>query len=365
VHQLVTALVSRFSPSAPQAPLDLTLFSSSWKDRLRLAPELDGVKAVDRRIPVFVLNFAWHRLGWPPAETLIPTPIDVTHSLHPLLLPARAAARVITIHDLNFLAHPERTHAEIRRDYPALAREHAHRADAIIVPSRFTAIEVERELGVPAERIAVCSPGAPDWDPRRRAPGAGYVLFLGTLEPRKNVGALLDAYELLLSKAHDRPGDGAGRIPELVLAGKDTPESRPWLDRIARTPLAGRVRYLGYVDAAERRALYEGARLFVQPSFEEGFGIPVLEAMRAGVPVVAANRGSLPEVLGDAGLLIDPQDPGGLATAMARILDDDDLASACMVRGIRRSHQFSWNETAGRVYEVYRRAMEHRARATS
>jgi len=361
VHQLVTALVRQFSRNAPQAPLDVTLFSSSWKDRLHVAPELDGVQAVDRRIPVSVLNYAWHRLGWPPAEMLIRTPIDVTHSLHPLLLPARAAARVITIHDLNFLAHPERTRAEIRRDYPVLVREHAHRADAIIVPSHFTAIEVERQLGVPVERITVCSPGAPDWDPRQPAPGAGYVLFLGTLEPRKNVGALLDAYERLVSA----PVDRRRPVPELVLAGQDTEESRVWLERIARPPLAGRVRHIGYVDPANRRALYEGARLLVQPSFEEGFGIPVLEAMAAGVPVVAANRGALPEVLGDAGVLVDAQDPAGIAAAMALLLEDDAYASACAAKGVQRARQFKWSETAARVYGVYGRAIEHqRARTT-
>jgi glycosyltransferase involved in cell wall biosynthesis len=360
VHQLVTALVNQFSSDTPHAPLDLTLFSSSWKDRLHVPPELDGVRAVDRRIPVSVLNFAWHRLGWPPAETLVPTPIDVTHSLHPLLLPARAAAQVITIHDLNFLAHPERTRAEIRRDYPALARAHAHRADAIIVPSRFTAIEVERQLGVPADRITVCSPGAPEWDPRRPAPRAGYVLFLGTLEPRKNVGTLLDAYERLVSAPFGRRQP----IPELVLAGKDTLESQAWLERIGRPPLAGRVRHIGYVDPADRRALYEGARLLVQPSFEEGFGIPVLEAMAAGVPVVAANRGALPEVLGDAGALVDAEDPAGMAAAMARVLGDDTFASACAERGIQRARQFKWSETAGRVYDVYQRAIERRTRTT-
>ena len=153
---------------------------------------------IDRRVPVGLLNLAWHRLGWPPAETLTGGAFDVTHSLHPLLLPSRAAAQVITIHDLNFLTHPERTRAEIRRDYPALARAHAHRADRIIVPSQFTAGEVERRLGVPADRISVCSPGAPDWTPRDAAPDGGYVLFFGTLEPRKNVGGLLDAYETLL-----------------------------------------------------------------------------------------------------------------------------------------------------------------------
>jgi glycosyltransferase involved in cell wall biosynthesis len=360
VHQLVTALLSQFPPNAPEAALDLTLFSSSWKDRLHVAPELDGVRVVDRRIPVSVLNLAWHRLGWPPAETLVPTPIDVTHSLHPLLLPARAAARVITIHDLNFLAHPERTRAEIRRDYPVLAREHAHRADAIIVPSRFTATEVERQLGVPAGRITVCSPGAPHWEPRPPVARAGYVLFLGTLEPRKNVGTLLDAYERLVSA----PSDRRQPIPELVLAGKETLESQAWLERIGRPPLAGRVRHIGYVDPGDRRALYEGARLLVQPSFEEGFGIPVLEAMAAGVPVVAANRGALPEVLGDAGSLVDAQDPAGIAAAMARVLDDDGFAASCATKGIERARQFKWSETAGRVYDVYRRAIEHRRRTT-
>ncbi len=358
VHQLVTALVSQFSPGSPHTPLDLTLFSSSWKDRLHVAPELDGVQVVDRRIPVSVLNFAWHRLGWPPAEALVTTPFDVTHSLHPLLMPARAAARVITIHDLNFLTHPERTRAEIRRDYPVLVREHAHRADAVVVPSHFTGAEVERQLGVPAERITVCSPGAPDWNPRRPVPGAGYVLFLGTLEPRKNVGTLLDAYERLVSPAVDRRQP----VPELVLAGQKTLESQAWLERIGRPPLAGRVRHVGYVDPADRRALYEGACLLVQPSFEEGFGIPVLEAMAAGVPVVAANRGALPEVLGDAGVLVDAQDPAGMAAAMARVLDDEGFASACAVKGVQRARQFNWRETAGRVYDVYRRAIEHRTR---
>jgi glycosyltransferase involved in cell wall biosynthesis len=361
VHQLVAALIGRFAPDGPHTLLDLTLFSSSWKDRLHLGAELDGVSAVDRRIPVSLLNFAWHRLGWPPAEMLIPGPVDVTHSLHPLMLPARAAARVITIHDLNFLTHPERTRAEIRRDYPALVRTHAHTANAIIVPSRFTAHEVERRLEVPAVRITVCSPGAPDWTPRRSTPADGYILFLGTLEPRKNIGTLLDGYERLLSTRL------AARqsTPELVLAGKETPESRPWLARIRRSPLAGHVRHLGYVDPVDRRAVYEGARLLVQPSFEEGFGIPVLEAMTAGVPVVAADRGALPEVIGDAAVLVDAQNPEAMAAGIGRLLDDEALASVCVAKGVQRARHFTWRETAARVYGVYQQAMDHRARTTA
>jgi glycosyltransferase involved in cell wall biosynthesis len=340
--------------------VDVTVFSSSWKDRLVRPADLNGVDVVDLRIPVSILNFAWHRLGWPNAELLTDRMFDVTHSLHPLILPARSAAQVVTIHDLNFLAHPERTRAEIRRDYPALARAHAHRADHIVVPSDFTKREVQRELGIACEHITVCSPGAPDWTPRTAAPDPGYVLFLGTLEPRKNVGALLDAYERLLTM--DGPSGRARVVPDLVLAGGATAASAPWLARLARAPLAGRARHVGYIDPAARRALYQGARLLVQPSFEEGFGLPALEAMAVGVPVVAANRGALPEVVGDAGVLVDPNDSVAMADAVARLIDDRGLAAACAAAGIERARGFRLSSMAAHACEAYRLAIEHRAR---
>jgi len=349
-HQLVKALLSSH-PASSAAGVDLTAFSSSWKDRLDTS-EIREAQAIDRRVPVSVLNFAWHRLEWPPIETLTGRDFDVTHSLHPLLLPARRAAQVVTIHDLHFLAHPERTSAEIRRDYPALVREHAHRAARIVVPSSFTAGQVERQLGVSAERIAVCPPGAPAWPPRAGAPPDGYILFFSTIEPRKNVGGLLDAYERLIASGR--------QAPELVLAGRAGDEARPWLERLARPPLAGRVRHVGYVDPSNRLELYSGARLLVMPSFDEGFGIPVLEAMTLGVPVVASNRGALPEVLGDAGPLVDPDNPAEMAGAIARLLDDDSYASACAAKGVLRARQFNWTRTARLVYDAYRQAIEDR-----
>jgi glycosyltransferase involved in cell wall biosynthesis len=356
-HQLSRALIAAHPRNATNRPLELSLFSSSWKDRLAIPADLAGAAAIDRRVPVRVLNFMWHRLEWPAAETLAGTRFDVTHSLHPLLLPARHAAHVITIHDLNFLTHPDRTRAEIHRDYASLARDHARRADRVIVVSQFTAGEVERRLGVAPDRIAVCSPGAPEWTPRTPTPGHGYLLFFGTLEPRKNIGGLLDAYEKLVTTA---TRTGHRRVPELLLAGKATEESRSWLDRIARAPLAGHVRHIGYVDPAKRRTLYEGARVLVQPSFEEGFGIPVLEAMTLGVPVVAANRGALPEVLGDAGPLVDPEDVDALAEAIDRMIGDEAFAAASAAKGIARARLFSWDQTAHRVYGAYEQAIEQR-----
>ena len=367
VFQLARALLTEYGAGQSETPLDLTLFSSSWKDRLVQDDEIAGAAIVDRRVPVRLLNRAWHRLAWPPAEMLAGARFDLVHSPHPLLLPSRSAAQVVTIHDLDFLAHPERAQAEVRRDYPVLAREHAHRADQVIVPSRSTALDVERRLHVDPNRISVCPHGRPDWTPRAAPPAGGYVLFLGTLEPRKNIGGLLDAYERLCSAAPDAAarygsnGRAPVRVPELLLAGMATDSARPWLERIGRAPLAGVVRYIGYVDPAARRQLYEGARLLVQPSFEEGFGLPVLEAMTAGVPVVAADRGALPEVLGDAGVLVDPEDPDALAAAIYRMLTDEGAAAASASKGVARSRDFDWRQTARGVYAAYQRAIAHHA----
>lgn len=351
-HQLARALLD--ASAMPQGTaLELTLFSSSARDRLDVTADLHAARTVDRRIPVRLLNLAWHRLGWPSAEHLAGGPFDVVHSLHPLLMPAPRAAQVVTIHDLNFLLHPERTRAEVRRDYPALARRHAHAADRVIVVSEFTATEVRRLLDVPADRISICSPGGPAWTPRVCQPKEGYVLFFGTLEPRKNVGALLDAYEMLASRRAD--------LPRLVLAGKATEQSGPWLERIGRAPLNRLVEHIGYVAPDAREALYRGARLLVQPSFEEGFGLPVLEAMTAGVPVVAAEAGALPEVGGDAVAFASPTDPSSFAAAIERLLDDDRFVASCVSRGLERAAAYNWTNTANATMNAYALAMATRA----
>ena len=339
-HELAAALVRQLAP-----PDRLTLFSSSWKDRLP-AGRVPGADVVDVRVPVRVLNAAWHRLGWPPVERFA-GPIDIAHSLHPLLLPVRRARQIVTIHDLDFLDHPERTRGEIRRDYAALAPGHARRAAAVVTVSAFTASEIQRRLGVPAERILVCSPGAPPWPARPRAPENGPILFMGTLEPRKNVGALLSAYAALLRRVPN--------APDLWLAGGATDASAPWLRAIGEPPLAGRVKHLGYIQSERRYDLYAQAAMLVLPSHLEGFGIPALEAMTVGVPVIVSTRGALPEVTGGAAQVVEPDDIEGLADAMRRYLEDPDRAATAAAAGIARARQYSWDASAAALVSVYRR----------
>jgi glycosyltransferase involved in cell wall biosynthesis len=369
VHQLAKALAARRvdraidrHPGDRRAAAnadDVEVFTSSWRDRPTdeaLADLGPAPRVVDRRLPVGLLNLGWHRLGWPPVEWLTGRSYDVVHSPHPLLIPSRRAARVVTIHDLDFLLHPERTRAEIRRDYAALAARHAAEADAVIVVSAYVGELVERILHVPAERVSICPNGVAAWPEAGPAtpgnPGGRYILFLGTLEPRKNVEGLLKAYADLVTRRPD--------APPLVLAGSTTPGAEAWREMIGQPPLAGRVEYRGYVADRARQSVYTGARLVVLPSFDEGFGFPVVEAMSLGIPVLASNRGALPEVSGGATLLVDPEDLGALSRAMEAVVFDATLASRLGEAGLVRARAFSWSRSAELTRAAYERAIQSR-----
>jgi alpha-1,3-rhamnosyl/mannosyltransferase len=225
----------------------------------------------------------------------------------------------------------------------------------VITSSAHTKTLVSQRLNVDSGRIYVCPPGAPYWQSLGREPRVqadGYILFLGTLEPRKNLDVLLDAYVHLL--------DTARRVPRLLIAGGATPAAAPWLDRIARDPLKSAVSYAGYVDNADRERLYAGARAVVLPSLDEGFGLTVLEAMSAGIPVLASNRGSLPEVIGPEGVLLDPHDSAAWAAAIERVSADARWAENLGRTGLERARTFVWKETAARVHQAYTDAVARR-----
>jgi glycosyltransferase involved in cell wall biosynthesis len=346
VHEMARALVA----TAP-ADESITLFSSSLTDRLD-PNAVPGTKILDRRIPVMMLNFLWHRLELPSVDGMPGAPFDVVQSAHPLLMPSRRAARVVTLYDLDFLDHPERTRREIRRDYPALAASHARRADRIVAISEHTANDVTQRLGVERGQISVCYPGAPAWMPREREPENGTILFLGTLEPRKNLGVLLDAYEQLLAQS--------ANVPSLVLAGRATPEAGDLLKRANTPPLNGRVRMPGYIPDERRVDVYREALVLVLPSHTEGFGMPVAEAMTVGVPVIAANRGALPEVVGTAGRLFEPDDAKALAALLAQVLASPAARHEMREAGLRQAQRFEWQTSARRLREAWTLAVEHR-----
>jgi glycosyltransferase involved in cell wall biosynthesis len=338
--------------ASARANEEVVLFSASWRDRLDAAVT-PPLPSVDRKIPVRLLNYAWHRLEWPPVEALTGRRFDVVHSLHPLLIPSRRAARVVTVHDLDFLDHPERTRAEIRRDYPELAALHVAAADHIVVNSAHTGREVAERFNIALSRMTVCMPGAPEWAPRTSLPGRdGCLLFVGTLESRKNLGVLLDAYARL------RESDAT--TPRLVLAGRIDDAARPLLDRIGRRPLAGHVDLPGYVSEADKRELYNRALVFVMPSHTEGFGLPVLEALKAGVPVVAANRGALPETVGAAGALFEPDSADQLFDLLRGILTSPARQQQMADAGLAHAAQFTWRHTADRLREAWALAVEGR-----
>ncbi|MEO7192687.1 MAG: glycosyltransferase family 1 protein [Vicinamibacterales bacterium] len=350
MHEVAQALVAT-------APRDerLLLFSSSWKDRLD-SQAVPGAEVLDRRVPVRVLNWAWHRLGWPPIESLTGRRVDVVQSAHPLLLPSRSAARVAMIHDLDFLDHPERTTAEIRRDYPRLAARHARAADQIVVVSRHTADDVASRFGIPASHISVCVPGAPSWPRRQTDPArGGCLLFIGTLEPRKNLETLLAAYARLLADSPD--------APPLVLAGRIAAGAQPIVDLARQAPFAGRVELPGYVTEDAKRALFERALALVMPSHTEGFGLPALEAMVLGVPVIAARSGALPETTGGAALLVDASDEHALSHALRSVLADPNLRLRMRTAGWQHAAQFTWASTAQQIRGAWQLAVAHRTSA--
>lgn len=347
VHGLASALATRLHPED-----SLSLFSSSWKDRLPAAP-IPRTTPVDARVPVRVLNFAWHRLEWPPVEWLAPA-AHVVHSAHPLLIPSRGAARIVTIYDLHFLDRPEQTAAEIRRDYPALAAIHARQADGIVVISKHTQLEVSNRFGIPVERITICYPGRPDWPQRREPPARGPILFVGTTDPRKNLARLVEAYAELVQRTAD--------VPDLVIAGTiRNPADVPPTAGSADDRVRRRITFTGYVTDEERQRLYREASMLVLPSLTEGFGITALEAMTVGVPVVASNRGALPEVVGDAGVLVDPENVSDISNALEQVLSDSGMRRSMTERGLRQAQRFSWSESAERLYEAYRAARLRRS----
>jgi glycosyltransferase involved in cell wall biosynthesis len=279
---------------------------------------------------------------------------DLLHAPSPSAVPPAGPRQklVVTVHDVAFLSNPEAFPPRWRLLFRAGLRRAVRTADAIVTPSRFTADELTRRTRADPERIHVTSlaPSLPVTatavEPtlaRYRIPSP-YVLYNGTLEPRKNLVRLVRAYRRVVA-------DGASHA--LVLAGPLGWRPDPLLAEL-KHPAPGRVVLTGYVPDGDLDALMRGASAFVYPSHSEGFGLPVLDAMARGVPCVVSATSSLPEVAGDAALFVDPRSTTGLSEALGRVVNDGELAARLAEAGRLRAAGYSWRRTAEATLAVYR-----------
>lgn len=284
--------------------------------------------------------------------------IDVLHSLHYTLPLWSPAARVVTFHDMTMILWPQ-LHTRARRlIMPVYMRLAWKRADAILFVSAATQRDAERifppslglravtPLGVSSDAFLV--PPASDVQDALAAVGVSrpFLLFIGTIEPRKNLLRLIHAFETT-----------ADRYPDctLVLAGKLGWEYEPVLRAIASSPVGARICRLGYISDVTKRALVAGCAALVYPSLYEGFGLPVLEGMAAGAPVITSNVSSLPEVAGDAAILVDPESTEALAEALREVLNPS-TAELLRKSGPRRAQLFPWSRTAVETWKAYKMA---------
>jgi glycosyltransferase involved in cell wall biosynthesis len=273
-------------------------------------------------------------------EPIWPRGLDLFHGLNQRLprIPMRRA--VATFHDL-FVLTGEYSTEEFRARFAAQARDAAARADAIITVSAFTKQQVLQLLGVGASKVHVVHHGIrPLVLPEVERENV--ILNVGAIQKRKNIARLVEAFE------------GIGADWRLVLAGSNGYGAEGILDRIAQSPARDRIHVTGYLSPEALAGWYARARIFAFPSLDEGFGMPVLEAMAAGVPVIASNRAALPEVVGDAAVSVDAEDVAGLSAALRAVVENRDWAQKLTARGKAQARLFSWGEAVRKTWEVYR-----------
>jgi len=287
--------------------------------------------------------------------------VDVLHSLASTAPIAGRFRRVVTIHDLHYRVVPE-AHFGVRGlGMRVLVPLAAHRSHRIIAISQSTAADIRRYLRVAPSRVDVIPEGvgaSPAGDPEpeaalRERHGLGdraVALSVSAKRPHKNLMALLEAVAVM----------PAQRRPVLVIPGYATPHEQQLRAHAQALGIGDDVRFLGWVSGAELEGLYALASVFVFPSLYEGFGLPVLEAMRRGVPVACSNRSSLPEVAGDAALLFDPEDPRAITAAIERLLRDPAEAQRLRSAGREQAARFTWAATARATVASYERALGRR-----
>ncbi len=353
----------------------IAVYTASIARGLAALPNVDVRVFAPRRIdsaaglPASILSRSHgHRFGTLWVQSRLPRDLaaercDVLLSAV-TIAPARLDLPYVpVVHDLTPLTHPEWHRRKTVAAFLPWIERTLERSARVIAVSRATADDLARRFPDVASRTVVIEHGVdPRFSPEPAEPGEAeavrarftrgrrYILHLGTLEPRKNAATLVAACERLWSED--------ARRPDLLLAGSAGWKSGALLSRIARSPFSGRIHRAGYVDADSVPAILRSADVFCYPSLEEGFGLPVLEAMASGTAAVISDAAALREVAQDAALAVAPQDAAGLAETLARLLDDGDLRQVHVARGLRRAAAFGWPAAAERTERTLREAAE-------
>lgn len=354
-RELVRALLAMPSPHqyaffyASPARIDESAF--------RLQPAA-GQPPTIRRVPIHDkwLMRLWHRLRVPlPVETFVGK-VDLFHSPDFTLPPTRPGVpTLLTVHDLSFVRDPDSAWPSLRAFLNKAVPRSVQRATHVLADSLATKNDLIELFGTPAEKITVLYSGvearfAPVRDraeidrvcARYELPRP-FILSVGTLQPRKNYGRLIEAFARIAAEGPDH----------LVIAG-----GKGWLyesifEQVKSLGLEQRVHFPGFVDDADLPALYSAARLFAYVSLYEGFGLPLLEAMACGTPVIASNVSSLPEVVGDVGLQVDPRSVDDIARALQQMIDRPELRERSIGPGLERAKSFTWEKAARELLAIY------------
>lgn len=347
IRELVPAL------AAADPSLEITLFHARFVSGERPEAWMHAFARRELRRSIRRLYPTWDLLGRPSLPRELGS-LDLLHAPTPAAIPppGRDQRLVATVHDLAFHAHPKLFPTAWRTLYRLGTRRAARRADAIIVPSQSTARDLVRHHRPSLDRVHVVPLAAslpqaaadPEETLRRLKVSRPYLLFVGTLEPRKNVVRLLRAYRRAVARS--------GLPHALVLAGPLGWGSER-LHRELAVPGPGQVIPTGRTEPRDVDALYRAADAFVYPSLYEGFGLPVLEAMARGTPVITSGASSIPEVVGDAALTVDPRSVSDLAAAIERLLTDPPERRRLSAAGRARAEGFSWERTARLTLKVY------------
>ncbi|MCL4535052.1 MAG: glycosyltransferase family 4 protein [Bacteroidetes bacterium] len=310
------------------------------------------------RVPWFSersLNILWHHLRIPLPAEVFTGKVDVYYSPDFTLPPLRGARSIVTVHDLSFLVLPECAETKLRVYLTRTVPRAVRRANLVLADSANTKDDLVRLLGVPEERVTVVYPGVEDAyrpieDEARRIEVAQrlrlerpFLLMVGTLEPRKNLVRLLEAFHKL-TQAFPH---------ELIVVGRPGWMYREIYQTVGRLGLHNRVRFLGFLAEEDLPVLYNLADLFVFPSLYEGFGLPPLEAMACGTPVVCSNTSSLPEVVDCAAIQFDPRDVEAMAAAMEEALGNAGRRREMAERGRQQALQFSWERSARQLVKLF------------